>query len=211
MEILLLLLVLLAAYIGLIRIGARGLRAPGCRPWVAWAYWGSLGFVLLCWLTYTFGGWIPRFPILFIVVFVGSGWLAGVRARLGAVSAGLGGWLTVHSWCCLPVALLLALGWVLVIRYEPVYRDDNMAVVVSDDTGLRSNDQSWKLTFYQNRSELFEVELGRTSTYSHQGRELWRDEWWRDVRAVSLDTHTQTVTIRKCCGQQPLTLNYQQP
>lgn len=214
LKVLLAILLVLTAYFGLMRVLAGVLRTNEfSQHCLAWAYWGGSSLVLACWLAYTCGGWIPRFPVLFIVAFVGSGWLAGVRARLGVASAGLRTWLMVHSWCCLPAALLLALGWAFVIDYEPVYRDDSMAVELADDTPLFSDDRAWKLTFYQSRSELFEVALGETRTHviPGPGPEFWREEWWRDVEAVTPDAQAQTVTIRKCCGQLPLRLKYQQP
>lgn len=212
LKVLLATLLVLTAYFGLMRIVASDLRANefGHR-WLGWAYWGGSSLVPACWLAYTFGDWIPRFPALVIVAFIGSGWLAGVRARLGVASAGLHTWLLVHSWLCLPTALLLTLGWAFFIRYAPVYRDDEVAVELADDTSLLSNDRTWKLTFYQSRSTLFEVALGETRTYVTQGPEFWREEWWRDVEAVVPNVQARTVTIRKCCGQPPLTLQYQRP
>lgn len=211
LEVLLAILLVLAAYFGLMRVFAGVLRTTEFgQQWVKWAYWGGSSLVLACWLAYTLGGWTPRFPGLFIVVFVGSGWLAGVRARLGVASEGLRTWLTMHSRACLPLALLQTLGWAFIIDYEPVYRDDEVAVELADIT-MFSNHRSWKLTFYQSRSTLFEVALGETRTYVTQGPEFWDKEWWRDVEAVTPDAQAQTITIRKCCGQPPLMLKYQQP
>jgi hypothetical protein len=175
------------------------------RRLMQWGYWSSVGFVFCCWLAYALSGWLIRFPTFFIVIFIGSGWLAGVRQRLGLVEPHLNGWAALHRWVCLPFALVIAQWWFAYHWYKPAYHDNNVTVGVTEDFVLSSTNT---LVFLRNRNALFEVETGRIGNYFPDGNVYWRRDWWGSVRAVTVDMQARTVTICKP-GQRPITLSFQ--
>ncbi|RTQ45382.1 hypothetical protein EJV47_24895 [Hymenobacter gummosus] len=206
MEVLLIAFLILTLYVGLIWVTARVLpAAEASRQWLAGAYWSSTAFVLVCWLAYVLFGWVLQFPTLFITAFISSGVLAGVRSRLDWVPARHSGWMALHCWGCLPVAL--GLWWALAIRYEPVYRDGSVAVEVSKDFTL-SDEETWTLTFHQNRTALFEVETGRARVAVYDQQVYWQPEWWREVYRISLDPGAGRATLHRCCGKTEMTISY---
>ena len=206
MELLLSIILVSAAYVGLGRAVGRKLgNTSSNRQVLSWAYGGSVGFVLSCWLAYTLGGWVFRFPLLFITVFIGSGWLAGLRRRLGWVAAPLRGWAALHSWSTLPSAAVLALCWGIGLGDKPLYGDDTAAVDISEDFHL-SDDRSWTLTFYQ-RNGLFEAKMGQTRLAAYE-QEYWRPEWWNEVTWVYFDAQAGNTTVHRCCGASPTVISY---
>jgi hypothetical protein len=198
----------LAVYIGLIRGTARLLAATqASRLVLRWAHWGSVGFVLGCGLACGLGGWLIRYPGVFMAVFIGSGWLAGVRMLRGGVPGSRNVWAAWQSWGTLPAALLIALGWLLLVRFDPVYRRGNVTVKVVRHFTL-SDKRYFALVFYRDQTPWFEEAVGQVADFCPDGNGYWYDEWWSVVYNVTYDTPARTVTIYRY-GSQPVTLSFQ--
>jgi|GEM_PF-6763142 len=196
-------------YILLLTILPRHMRADAVRRPLQWAHWGS-GVVVVAAMLVSCSSWdlSIRYPLLFTLVVVSSGLVAGFRTKLTLVSGRA--WLLARTQSLLtPVLIPLLYIWAAVSLGDIVYRDAKVSIEVTKNTGMLSETTTTWVALYQPRGILFEERIGYLyatdypSNRDRSAEDFNNKDWWATVGKVTVDADALKGVAQNYSGSHP--------
>lgn len=193
-----------ALYLFLVKALPPLMQAEKVQRPLGWAHAISGTFILASLVVSWWSSWSIRYPVVFSLVMVGSGLLAGLRTKL-FLTSGRTGYLSRAQFRLTPLLMPGLALWAAWSSADVVYHDADVSVEVADNTGMFSEITMTWVTLYQSRCLFFEERLGHCNTaFAPSFHEhVTSKEWWTNVSGVTVNTTTHQGVFHHYSGHLP--------